>query len=397
MLVSNDMTRDSRVDRHAKALGARGHEVIVLARASSNRQPGLEDREFYVIRRYREPLLGVRAIPRQDKISQLGTSSHTHVGALFRFLKATRRVAVVPVVRLWLYRLACSIHADVYHCNDLDTLDVGATMKIVGKKVVYDSHELYVEEIAWKPLRAVYFALERLLVKLTDVIMTVNPFIAKELQRRYQIKTGVRVVLNCPEVSPEALPRPAAAHHRELTTVLYHGGLYPERGLENLVIACAHLKKGVRLILRGDGEVEGRLKELASGLDNIVFERSVPMDSVVEAASSADIGVIAYLPTNLNHYYCSPNKLFEYMQAGLAVAASDFPFLREVIMGHAIGVVFNPEDPEDIADKINYASEPSNLSDFRRNVQKVRRIYTWEYERTKLYSAYAALENPSLG
>jgi glycosyltransferase involved in cell wall biosynthesis len=144
--------------------------------------------------------------------------------------------------------------------------------------------------------------------------------------------------------------------------------------------------------MRGEGELEGKLKALARGLRNVTFEKKVPMNAVVESASSADIGVLPYVPTDLNHYYCSPNKLFEYIQAGLALAVSNLPFLREIVVGNEIGVVFDPTNPEDMARQIDLVSRPKNLVAFHRKVCEIRDRYTWKHEKRQLYVAYKALE-----
>jgi glycosyltransferase involved in cell wall biosynthesis len=393
IMVSNDMTSDSRVDRQAEALALKGHEVFVLSRTSSSTQPGRELRRHYTILRYREPLLCRLAATR----SSVGAGEsafvlQTQLRVSFSLcLRATRLVALTIAARLWLYTVAFRIRAHTYHCNDLDTLDIGALMALVGRKLVYDSHELYVEQISHALLKGLYSAFERLLVKFADVVISVNPFIAGELQRRYSLKK-VHVVLNCPEVTHPQRSLVKTHARSGFITVLYHGGFYPERGLENLVLACKRFRKGVRLVMRGEGELEGRLRDLAQGLTNVTFERKVPMNAVVESAMDADIGVLPYLPTNLNHYYCSPNKLFEYIQAGLALVVSDLPFLHQVVVGNRIGLLFDPNSPDDIAKQINSVCCSKNLVLFKRRVRKVRHRYAWEHEKRRLYSAYKQLE-----
>jgi glycosyltransferase involved in cell wall biosynthesis len=304
----------------------------------------------------------------------------------------TRLVALIVTVRLWLYAFAFKLRADVYHCNDLDTLDIGAIMRIAKKKLVYDSHELYVAQIMQNPLRMLYLAFEKLFLKVTNVIITVNPFIGNQLRKMYHIKKRVYVVLNCPEMSSHRGLQTPIANKSNIVTVLYHGGLYADRGLENLIRAARYFRRDVRLLIRGDGGLKIELARLASGIPHVSFEKSVPMELVVEAAADADIGVLPYLPTNLNHMYCSPNKLFEYIQAGLAVVTSDLPFLRQIVVGNSVGLVFDPYDPLDIAQKINSASDKRNLSSFKRNVQRIRYRYAWDNEKTQLYSAYEELE-----
>jgi len=392
IIVSNDMTSDSRVDREAEALALNGHQVVVLCPASSSTQPRHERRRHYTIIRHREPLLWRLVHTGPGKISGKASGQQGRLrNAISLLLRATRLVSLVIVARLSLYAVAFRIRANVYHCNDLDTLDVGALMALAGRRLVYDSHELYVEQITDGFLKVLYSAFERILVKFADVVISVNPLIAGELQRRYSIKK-VHVVLNCPEVTPGQLERTKTVGHAGHVTVLYHGGFYADRGLENLILASGRFRKGVRLIMRGEGELRAKLERLAQGFSNVTFEKKVAMSAVVETAMDADIGVLPYLPTNLNHIYCSPNKLFEYIQAGLALAVSNLPFLRQVVLGNGIGVVFDPNDPDDIARQINLASTRGNLISFKRRVSDIRHRYSWDYEKEQLYSAYKDLE-----
>lgn len=227
LVVSNDMTRDSRVDRHARALSLVGHNVTVLSRSSSGLQSRHERRTGYDVIRYNEPLL-------------IHLSPNERTGLLiFNCLNTAARALLIALYRPWLYVKALRIRANVYHCNDLDTLDIGVLTKIAGRKLVYDSHELYVEQIQIGPLKALLSLIEGSFLKLVDVVITVNPFIASLLQRTYRIKRKIHVVLNCPESIGRLLNNRKRSRK---VVLLYHGGLYPERGLENLVLASKHFQ-----------------------------------------------------------------------------------------------------------------------------------------------------------
>lgn len=91
-----------------------------------------------------------------------------------------------------------------------------------------------------------------------------------------------------------------------------------------------------------------------------------------------------YIPVNTNNYFASPNKLFEYLQAGLPVVTSDLPFLRKIVTENKIGYLFDPRDPRSIADAINTATTEENLQLLRANVRKIKDHYSWEEEQGKL-------------
>ena len=174
-----------------------------------------------------------------------------------------------------------------------------------------------------------------------------------------------------------------------MKVALYHGRHVPMRGLEELVQSCEFLHKDVTLVLRGYGTIEAELRELGKPFTNCKFAPPVPMEKLTEVASSADVGVIPYIPVNINNYFTSPNKLFEYIGAGLAVVGSDVPFLRQIILENEIGYVFNPRDPQSIADAINKATRKENLAHLRANVQRIKHKYSWQAEQKKLLAIYA--------
>jgi glycosyltransferase involved in cell wall biosynthesis len=115
------------------------------------------------------------------------------------------------------------------------------------------------------------------------------------------------------------------------------------------------------------------------------------MEDLVAKASEADVGVVPYLPTNLGNYYASPNKLFEYIQAGLVIAASNLPFLRKVLLEEEIGLTFDPEDPRDIAHVVNTLTREDNLMRLRGNVERAASKYNWEKEGSKLLYLYESV------
>ena len=131
--------------------------------------------------------------------------------------------------------------------------------------------------------------------------------------------------------------------------MLYLGGLMAGRGLEQLVDAIA-LVPEAQLVLLGDGVEEGRLLErAAAGGATVLVLPPAPADLVVAYASSAAVGVSPIVPSCLNYRYSLPNKLFQYMAAGIPVVASDFRQVRDVVEGAGSGVVVDTTRPDAIA------------------------------------------------
>jgi glycosyltransferase involved in cell wall biosynthesis len=293
------------------------------------------------------------------------------------------------------------VRPDIIHANDLDTLAVACLLKLrTGAKLVYDAQELYTGmHTLPRWYRTLMTIQEFLLVRCADRITIVNHAIAQEMERRYRIKVD-EVILNCPpyEESPSRTSgssvRDSQAIPESEPVYLFSGGLVKQRGIENTILALKHLPRGVLVIL-GEGQLKDRLLELIDGEglgDRVRFADFVPHTEVPKFISSADIGILPYENVGINHYLCSPSKLFHYIMAELPVACSDFPFLRKVVLDDGLGAVFDPADPSSIARAIDTVlRDGQRYDDIKRNLVEARGRYCWENEEKKLLRVYSGL------
>ena len=402
LIVSSDVTTDSRVMRHARTLGRRGHDVIVLGPKSKETVSEEETEYFRIVRvelRVRERLQrfanGIKSRHARIRETMRGPTAIGPASPVSLLRRLFRRFSDIAILVSHLLDMnitiakACrGLDADVYTSNNLDVLLAGAIASSGGEKkyLVYDAHELWTDMSVQMPLRAFFYNLEKALIRRADAVMTVNEFIALELARRYHIRTP-EVVHNCAERSKI----PLNAKHSTKVIALYHGVFSSDRGLENLIASSEYLEEDVLLLMRGSGEIKTKLKGLASSRGNCQFADPVPPDEVVLRAAEADVGIVPYLPTNLNNYFSSPNKLFEYIQAGIPVVASNLPFLSKIIHEEDIGLTFDPYDPRDIASTINTVTREHELKRLRQNVRRAAEKWCWESEEKKLLHIYERL------
>jgi len=275
--------------------------------------------------------------------------------------------------------------------------------------LVYDSHELYVERNAAKPLSRIenYLTskIEAFLARRCDTVITVNASIAQELAHRYGIRLP-HVLMNTPSLVKRSLRgqecslRGRLKIPNEYTLLLYSGSITFGRGLPQVIESLRYLPS-CHFVLMGFGSRDylRHLKEVAAKdhvTSRVSFFGPVPSEEVTAVAATADLGIAPIENTCLSYYYCSPNKVFEYIAAGLPVVGSHFPELQRVIEGYKLGVTFNPEDPQDIARAINEVLEDrGKYEEMRQNALKAAKIFNWENESKKLLTIYQSLHEDS--
>ena len=298
---------------------------------------------------------------------------------------------------------AVAANAAIYHAHDLNNLEVAyRAARANGSKLVYDAHELFSEMAnRWVRLkRGSWRRLEARLLPRADLSITVNDLIAGELSRRYNVPPPL-VLLNCPDPPPTFDPdarydliRERLGLPTERKIVLYQGWMSEGRGLENLVRSAGLLAHDAVVVFMGYGDYQATLEGMAAAgpADRVHFILAVPQRDLLAYCASADVGVIPYQAVDLNNYYTSPNKLFDFIQAALPIVASDLPFLRKVIAEHDLGVVARLDSPRSYADAINgVLTRPDGGAALRANLRKAAPQYTWSAQAEKLLEAYGKL------
>jgi len=294
---------------------------------------------------------------------------------------------------------------DIYHAHDLGTLLFCYIAARKNKaKLVYDSHELYMdtEGMSEVPLlKKIYLKLlERFVSKRCNAVITVNESIAKELAKRYKIKKPY-VVMNCAlkeEVEKTDFLKGGLKLPLDQKIALYHGYFQEKRGIEKLIEAAEFLPEKIVIVFMGEGRLKNKMEDSIKELGvekKVKFFPMVPVDKVVLYVSSADLGIIPYERTCLNHYYATPNKLFECLAAGVPIACSNFPEMKKIVWEFNIGEVFNPEDPREIASSINQVlGNGSRLEEIKANVKRAfEGKYNWGRQEKILLKVYRKLES----
>lgn len=450
MLVINPMVADSRVDKEAHSLGAAGHDVTVVATLEHGLDE-VEDRGTYVVRRlpYRRVVKGrleqrERAAARRSRVERAALQAALH--------HAPRRVRLLSVLVTYLHLLRVSLRrvgarlrwlagggvlklvrsrilpaeywgglvshvpdvvdrCDVIHAHDLGPL--AAAVRLADRwdraykdlprpRVIYDSHELYVEQnTSWTRLEKRLWAIhERRWIRRADAVITVSPGIARELRRRHRLRHDPLVVYNSPPplVEHPGDVRTDAGLDDATPLVVYVGGVKPGRGVDHLIPALA-LRPDVHLAVLGAGHSSGpHLAAILAAADDACVRHRihvlppVPAGALATYLASADAGIHPMEPSCLNHELALPNKLFDYVFAGLPVAVSDLAEMRGFVAKYDIGVTFDPACAPSVADALGRVIDDRARYRPSRDVQAdVRDRFGWPKQEAALLDLYRTL------
>ena len=321
MALSN-LAIDPRVDRQLRFLGD-SHKVVAAGLA-----PPTVDCEFVELTPYVPPnqSLPVAAYKLvQDRSARL----------LGRWESLYWRVD--PTWRHWLGLLE-NVEPDLVIANDTIAVPL-AFAAARGAPVIFDAHEYAPEELLssahwrrWQQPHLVHIT-QRYLPR-TAGMMSVSPGIAERYERRFGIRSTV--VTNAPfraDLAPTPVSDPVRMVHVGL------GGA--ERRIEETIAAFRHVPGDATLdlYLVGSEDNVERLRRLAAPDERIRFPAPVPIDQVVATLHAYDVGVFLLPPDGPQQLFTLPNKLFQYVQARLAVAIGPSPDMAGIVRQHGFGVV----------------------------------------------------------
>lgn len=281
--------------------------------------------------------------------------------------------------------------SDLIQVHDLPALEAGTELAATWQvPLVYDAHELYPEQKSFsRAQRNICSKAEDRLIQKADLVFAVNESIGEEMARRYRIAKPV-TLLNAIDphetFDPDAhydLLREKLGISPQRRILLFQGGFSPYRNLENLMQAMAHVHTpDVDLVMMGFGDFGELLKEQAASLrllgSRIHFLPAVPQSELLQHSASADIGIIPYPHVDLNSYYCTPNKLFEFIQAGLPILANDSPELNRFVQKNDLGYSHRMDNPKKIAEAIDAAFGSPRYSSWRSNIKSKRSELAWK-------------------
>ena len=390
MVTTRHRLDDARiVHKEAVSLRQGGHEVVLVYTCDNAWQ----------YRRFDGKVLAIGRAPDGETV---------HEG--FRVLGLPKRSLAR---KYWMYRalvdLAVSVEADVYHAHEPDiSLAVAVRAKALlsarGRPalVVHDMHECPPGgRVDLSPrwlrvsLRAALSGWDRHLANSVDHVFTVNP-VLRDYALLLSQHAPVDVLYNgpvlrlFPQLEPPHWPGPPAP-----LVLSYEGSLGFSRGLKEMVLAVDHLRDRVQLRIVGD--VFGACRDWLDaevrrrGLERAVTRTGwLQYTQVGDAVRSGHAGIILFRESP-NNVLATPNKLFNYMNAGLPVLSVGFPELRRIIGDERCGVLVADQSVDAIVRGIEalLAAGPDALRAMGKSGQRaIRERYSWEVMERTMLAAY---------
>ena len=368
--VTNDIFTDQRVNKMARTLHGMGYRVKIVGVKRRNSPPFNPD--YASIRRL--PLLFHKKF----------------------FFYAEYNL------KLFFYLLFQK--ADLLVANDLDTLlPVHLVARLRKKSVIYDTHEYFTgaPEVAGRaPVFFFWKWLEDRLFKRQQTIITVNHSIAQLYHQKYGKE--LHVVRNMPPYrEPQEPPsRASLGLPEEKDIILLQGsGINVDRGAEELIQAmqpCHGLENAV-LVIIGGGNVIDVLKKMVKQEqleERVRFYPRMPYDRLMEYTRHASLGISMDKDSSLNYRFSLPNKLFDYIMAGVPVLASDLPEVSHIINTYQCGRIAQSHKPGHIAQCIReMLGNREQLAIWKANCLQAARELNWEKEEKTVMNIYSRYIN----
>lgn len=363
--VINNYQGDQRVQKQIRSLGKFGFATEVIA-TDLRGNPKLDfDYPVQIIR-----------LPNQD--------------GMWMYLEFNRRL---------FGRLMKTVKkGDILLANDVDSLLPNYLVSKIKKvPIVFDSHEIFSELPSLtgrKFKKKIWKMLESSLVPKMKHFYTVSEGYADWFEKEYGNRP--EIIMNVPEIQAENHNRlqielPETKENQKI--LIYQGAINISRGIDKMILAM-ELIENAQLWIIGNGPKKEEYQKLTSekGLDSkVIFIGTVPPDQLKLITPKADLGFSLEEDLGISYRYALPNKIFDYMHAGVPVLGTDLPDIKKTIENYKIGKTVSDHTSEHIA-KMTNEMLAEGKETYSENLKKAALVFNWSNEEKKLEKIFSVFK-----
>ena len=271
------------------------------------------------------------------------------------------------------------ITPDVIIANDWNGLYLASELKRYNNwsvKIYYDAHEYSPNDnisIIWRLFfRPVVVNTLKKCKKDIDIMSTVCDGIAREYEKFFKFPEGfVRIITNATEYNNNL--KPTKIGGGDIIRIIHHGGALKKRKLELMIKMMEYLESNryelTFMLVQSEPVYYNYLIKLSQKYKNIKFIEPVSFSEITKTLNNYDIGLFLLLPEIFNYKYALPNKLFEYIQARLAIAIGPSIEMVKIVERYNLGVYSEDFSPKSLAKSITKLM-PAEIMEYKRNADK---------------------------
>lgn len=279
--------------------------------------------------------------------------------------------------------------AKYYFAEDIYTLPIVYFFAKLNKgKIYYNSREIYGHLAGLRNksnVQKIIAKVESKFIRKVDLVLVTGEMDAEFLRDAYSINNFM-VLRNLPEYQKEIEKinlREKLNIPREAKILLYQGVLLEGRGISKLINILAKIQN-VHFVIVGEGEFRKQFETIAANSNasnRIHFLGAVNHTELLNYTAGADIGLALIENISISYYYALPNKLFEYIMAGVPILASNLPQMKNVIDKYEVGKYVDPEHEEDLVSTlIEMINDDEKLKKYAVNCKIASQELNWDVE-----------------
>jgi len=307
------------------------------------------------------------------------------------------RNAISEFIRLLVYSYKSYTH---FSCHSLTYVTVHSLWalplgRLLQKKkncvLVYDAQELETEKAGFNQAkRVIARIIERIYIYKSDAIITTSSSFCQWYKAKYQFD-NVHLLRNIPDEEQKQVVKSRILRNKfsipeDSILFIYHGLFSEGRGIDLLLNCFGQTNQRHSIVFMGYGPLSSLIESASKKSLNIHYHAAVPLPHLQEYLSGADVGIFPLGNVSLSYFFCLPNKLFEWLFAGLPVMVSDFPEMAKVVKETKNGWLIQPniECLRTIVNSLDYAK----IDSMKPDVESIRKKYSWRTDAKCLSAVY---------